>query len=102
MAEAGLTFRYHRAVQQELNEALFHYEQESGAALADAFYEEFQKLRAKALANPHRFHFEVRGKRRANFGRFPYHFLFTIRRDHLYMFVLRHDKRHPSYGLKRR
>jgi len=33
---------------------------------------------------------------------FPYHLLFEETEDFVHFLVLRHDSRHPSYGMKRR
>lgn len=33
--------------------------------------------------------------------RFPYHLLYEVNDDTIFMVVFRHDRRHPSYGTKR-
>jgi hypothetical protein len=51
--------------------------------------------------NPRFFHFDACGLRRCNFDRFPYHFLYDIRGDYARIWVVRHNRRNPSWGLKR-
>jgi hypothetical protein len=34
--------------------------------------------------------------------RFPYHLLYVVEDDTIFMVVFRHDKRHPSFGIKRK
>jgi hypothetical protein len=37
-----------------------------------------------------------------NLERFPYHFLYDTHAEFIFIFVVRHDKRHPSFGLRRK
>ena len=55
----------------------------------------------RSADNPLRFHLADRGFRRANLKRFPYHMLYEIRPDALRVMLVRHNKRHPDYGLRR-
>lgn len=43
-----------------------------------------------------------RDLRRVNLERFPYHFLFRIVGERVRVLVVRHHKRRPSLGLRRR
>lgn len=71
--------------------------------LADEFMAELETVLLKAIDNPEHFHFE-RGTdyRRANLSRFPYHALYRVKDAHVRVFVIKHDKRNPSYGIKRK
>ncbi len=69
--------------------------------LEDDFYDEFMTELGKAVANPQSNHFDACGLRRANFHRFPFHFLYDVRRGSIRIWVLRHHKRKASLGLKR-
>ena len=40
--------------------------------------------------------------RRSNLRKFPYHILFEERLDGIHIIVVRHDRKNPNYGLKRR
>lgn len=51
--------------------------------------------------NPRSNHFDGCGLRRANFKRFPYHLLYDVDDSGIYLVVLRHDRREPSFGLDR-
>lgn len=95
-----MEIRYHRLVQSDLNGAIAYYENVS-ESLADDFHDEFWSGIAKVLENPKICHFDSSGLRRCNLERFPYHFLYDIRLAYVRVWVLRHDHRKPSFGLKR-
>jgi len=92
---------YHPLVQRDVSGILRHYDGIS-ASLGDEFWAELTRLLAVVSANPERFHFSVRGLRRANMKRFPYHLLFRVKAGAARVVVIRHDKRHPSYGTRRK
>jgi hypothetical protein len=92
--------RFHRRVQGDLNEILAKYSDVSDE-LSDDFLAEFQIGVEKAAANPKFYHFDSSGLRRCNLDRFPYHFLYDIRVESLRVWVLRHDRRKSSFGLRR-
>lgn len=93
---------FHQLVQKDVWAITQHYEEVSGEKLADEFYEEFISFAHHATRHPERFHFDRAGLRRANLERFPYHFLYRARRDDIFILVLRHHHRSPSYGLNRK
>ena len=95
-----MQIRYHRRVQIDLNSALRYYDDISDT-LADDFYIEFMAGIAKVLENPKISHFDSTGLRRCNFERFPFHFLYDHRLGYIRVWVLRHDKRKPTFGTKR-
>lgn len=93
---------FHRLIQKDLSEALDYYETEGGSKLADRFFEEAEAAVGRVVQNPQGHHFQTGDFRRVGLKTFPYHFLY---RDHglaVRFLVLRHDSRHPSYGLRRR
>jgi len=92
---------YHPLVQRDVSEILRYYDGIS-PRLGDEFWTELMSLVELASAKPTRFHFADRGLRRANMRRFPYHLLFRERADRIRVIVVRHHRRHPSYGLGRR
>lgn len=69
--------------------------------LAEDFFSELQTGLFKVAENPRFFHFDACGLRRCNFDRFPYHFLYDVREDYVRVWVVRHNRRNPSWGLKR-
>lgn len=97
-----MSVKFHRLVQHDGWEIMRYYERESGVALADEFYDEFMNAAQAASENPERNHFDPSGLRRAALKRFPHPFLYRVRRDDIFILVLRHDKRHPSFGTRRR
>jgi plasmid stabilization system protein ParE len=92
--------RFHRRVQADLNEILGKYYEISNQ-LAEDFFAEFEIGIRNAAVNPGRFHFDRSGLRRCNLERFPYHFLYDIRGGYIRIWVLRHDRRNPDFGLQR-
>ena len=91
---------FHRLVQADLNGILTKY-YEISDRLAEDLFAEFQRCIRNACANPKSFHFDASGLRRCNFDRFPYHFLYDVRDEHIRIWVLRHNSRNPSLGTRR-
>ena len=92
---------YHPAVQGDVSRILRHYNGINDR-LGDEFWEELNLSINQVIANPQRFHFEARNRRRVNLRRFPYHFLFREIPGGIRITVVRHHKRHPEHGLQRR
>jgi hypothetical protein len=67
-----------------------------------SFWAELDLILASIEQNPRLQHFDSCGLRRANFQKFPYHLLFEVSDDTIFLVVLRHDRRHPNFGLNRR
>jgi plasmid stabilization system protein ParE len=92
---------FHRLVQRDMDGILQYYKVEASESVADRFYLAFLSLVEQALENPKRFHPTSSVLRRANIAGFPYHFLYRETEFGIRVLVLRHDRRHPSFGLKR-
>jgi plasmid stabilization system protein ParE len=92
---------YHPAVQRDVSRILRHYDAINDK-LGDEFWEELNSFINLAAANSQRFHVEGKGRRRVNLKRFPYHFLFREIPGGIRITVVRHHKRSPEHGLKRR
>jgi len=90
---------YNPHVSRDAEEIFRHYEKVS-TALAHGFMHDLGLVIAKAAENPLRFHV-ARHFRRANPRRFPYHVLYRILVDGIRVVVVRHNKRHPRYGITR-
>lgn len=99
-AFVSVRVRFHQRVQKDLDEILKKY-REVSEELSEDFFTEFQTGLFKVAENPRFFHFDAYGLRRCNFDRFPYHFLYDVREDYVRVWVVRHNRRHPSWGLKR-
>lgn len=93
-----MIFQLNSAVYDDLREAV-------GSQIALNFYDEFKRYAGLAAKSPlsYRIYAEDPAEiRRVNFRQFPYHFLFRrIDRVTIRILVVRHDHRHPSYGLDR-
>ena len=93
---------YHVLIKKGLRSALNFYDIEGGLKLGDRFFEEVEATVARVIKNPKRHHFIDDGLRRAPLQSYPYHFLYEENEARVHFLVLRHDKRHPSFGLRRR
>lgn len=93
---------FHKLVQRDISAVLRYYSDEAGDPLADRFYDAFLLKVERALSNPQHCHFLREPIRKANIPKFPYHFLYRETANGIRILVLRHHKRHPSYGLCRK
>lgn len=93
------------AVHDDLREAMEYYLETAGSQISLEFYEEFQNFAELAARSPRSFRIysaEPTEIRRVNFKRFQYHFLYRqIDPETIRIMVVRHDHRHPSFGLDR-
>lgn len=92
---------YHPAVQRDVSAILEYYDNAS-SRLGDEFWKELEYFLSLAEKSPYRFHYGLGDMRRANLKRFPYHILFRVIPDGIRVVVVRHHRRHPAYGAKRR
>jgi len=92
---------FHRLIPRDLRRALDYYESEGGTVLGDRFFRSVEECIEKIRGRPEGNHFSDNGYRRAPLEAFPYHFLYEIDSSGIWVAVLRHDRRHPSYGLRR-
>lgn len=90
----------HPKLAGDVREAAVHYAEISERVLS-AFWRELDSVLASVERNPRSHHFDSCGLRRANFSRFPYHVLYEVNDETIYLVVLRHDRRDPNYGINR-
>ncbi|PQJ28140.1 type II toxin-antitoxin system RelE/ParE family toxin [Rubritalea profundi] len=93
---------FHHLVQKDVNGVLRYYADEVVEALAGLFYNALLRSVDRALTNPQHFHFLRDPVRRANIPKFPYHFLYRETPHGIRILVLRHHKRHPLFGMRRK
>jgi hypothetical protein len=93
--------RFHPQVRRDVSTAIRHYDSISDE-LGDDFWTKFEQTCRQIDAHPERFHFDASGWRRANLEKFPYHLLFHEELDGVRIMTLRHDRRNPRYGLRRK
>ena len=92
----------HPKVYSDIDKIMEYYEQVATPELANEFYAELRQFIAEAATRPEAFSIRERDIRRVNLQRFPYHFLFRIVGDAVRILVVRHNSRHPSFGMRRR
>jgi len=92
----------HPKVRSDVDAIMEYYERVASHELADEFYAELRRFMLEATERPESFSICQRGLRRVNLHRFPYHFLFRVVQGELRILVVRHHRRHPSFGTYRR
>jgi plasmid stabilization system protein ParE len=92
---------FHRLVQRDMDGIQRYYLEEAGESVADRFFQLFLSVVERAASNPKRYHPISTALRRATIPGFPYHFLYRETASGIRVLVLRHDRRHPSFGLRR-
>lgn len=92
---------YHPAVQKDVTGILRYYDA-IDSRLEDEFWAELMAFVAAAAQHPERCHFDPSGRRRVNLRWFPYHFPFRVTAGGIRILVVRHHKRHPIFGTRRR
>jgi plasmid stabilization system protein ParE len=97
-----MRLEYHPAVAEELEEIRDFYESRS-VGLGTEFVNEFERQMMKIAAMPERWMVVRRDIRRSLMKRFPYVIFFRwIAEDSIRVTVVKHERRHPSYGMQRR
>lgn len=91
----------HPKLAEDIRTVAEHYAEISERVLR-SFWNELDEVLASIERNPRSHHFDPSGLRRANFKRFPYHLLYEVDEQMIYLVVLRHDRRHPTFGISRR
>ena len=93
---------YHPAIEQELREIIDYYNQCS-ESLGVEFLNEFERQIFKIAALPTQWQIVESDIRRALMKRFPYVIYFRVlANDVLRVTVVKHQRRHPDYGLGRK
>ena len=97
-----MSIEYHPSLYAELKEVRDYYESQS-IGLGGDFVDEFERQVLKIAAMPYRWMI-VRGDlRRSLMRRFPYVILFRVLQDDVIrVTVVKHEKRHPSFGMRRK
>jgi mRNA-degrading endonuclease RelE of RelBE toxin-antitoxin system len=93
---------YHRLVQKDIHSALDYYDREGGSKLGDQFFFGNSVSGYRYRKEPLRHHFSDGELRRSSLKSFPYHILYEVDDAVIWVAVLRHDRRRPSFGLRRK
>lgn len=97
-----MRIEYHPALENELREIIDYYEERS-SGLGIAFLEEFERQVIAIAAMPERWMFVVHDIQRSLMKRFPYVIYFrAVDGASIRITVVKHEKRHPLFGLYRR
>ena len=91
---------FHPAVQKDVNAILRRYDAIS-PKIGDQFFEELNAAFDSILRHPERGHI-AEGVRRLNLTTFPFHLLYRVLSDRVRITVVKHHKRHPQVGMRRR
>ncbi len=93
---------YHPALEAELREIRDYYNDRS-ARLGDEFIDEFERQVLRIASMPERWMIVRGDTRRALMKRFPYVILFRVLEEPaLRITVVKHERRHPAYGIHRK
>jgi len=100
----NLRIGFHPLVQKDFNELLEYYEAKAGAEVADRFETEFQAAIEAIKEAPKHFSFYQKQRRYRRFllPTFPHLILYRESGTYVRIMVLKHVKRAPSFGLRRR
>ena len=97
-----MRIEYHPAIEEELAEIRNYYNERS-LNLGVDFINEFERQVLRIATMPSRWMIVRGDTRRALMKRFPYAILFRVVDDALIrVTVIKHERRHPSYGMERR
>lgn len=94
---------FHPAVERDIKAIQSYYCKEGGEPLVDRFSAELKARFIEISEHPTRFPFYLSNRilRRATLHKFPYLILFRILPECVRASVVKHEKRHPNYGLWR-
>jgi plasmid stabilization system protein ParE len=96
-----MRIEYHPAVADELLEIRNFYESRS-TGLGSEFVSEFERQMFRIAAMPERWMVVRKDVRRSLMRRFPYVIFFRcVGDDCIRVTVVKHEKRHPSFGMDR-
>ena len=98
-----MMLEFHPAVQSDFSQALAYYEAEGGVHLADRFEAEFRACIAAIKAGPTRFPYYHTNNcfRRVRLKSFPFLILYRDEGISVTVIVLKHERRHPTFGMAR-
>ena len=98
-----MRLEFHPAVQGDFNAALDYYEVEGGRHLAERFEAEFRTCLSAVKAGPRQFSFYQKSPvfRRVRLKNFPYLIVYREMPDVIRVTLLKHERRHPRFGITR-
>jgi plasmid stabilization system protein ParE len=97
-----MRLEFHQLARSDVSRIMDYYEDAGGQELADEFYTELWSYIDKAVAAPEAYAIRERDIRRVNLDRFPFHFLYRVVENRIRILAVRHHRRRPSLGIRRR
>lgn len=97
-----MKLKFHPSAQRDVKEIRDYYDRQSDRA-GDRFFTELSEALQNIRLRPSHFHFIGGGRRRCNLSTFPFHVIYHMMDDDTVgVLIVRHHRRHPDYGLRRR
>jgi len=96
-----MRLEFHPGIDRDLKSVVTYYNTESLWA-ADRFVAEFHAALDGIRKNPACHHFVDPERRRCNLKHFPYHLIYEVETEVVNVLVLRHHRRRPDYGMRRK
>jgi len=96
-----LDVSYHPLVERDLRDILAWYDSKSTTA-GNRFYAEFESVVAKIRTRPTCGFLVDATVRKILFRKFPYALAYEVSGEQIFIFVVKHQRRHPGFGMKRR
>lgn len=99
-----MRLEFHPAVQKDFYDALDYYEREAGMNVSNRFETEFRAALVALKAGPTHFPYYQQSSlfRRIRLQNFPYLIVYREKSDVIRVTLLKHERRHPLYGIHRR
>ena len=95
-----MKLRYHPLTEKDIEQVVDYYHGIM-PSLAEELLDELDNCVKRILREPLRFRL-IRGDlRKSGLKRFPYPIYFLIENDSIRLLFLKHNRRHPSYGMDR-
>ena len=95
-----MRIEYHPAIEHEIREIKEYYD-ECSNGLGEEFLDEFEHHILEVASSPFQWMIATKDIRRSLMKRFPYVIYFRVKQDILRVIVVKHQRRHPKYGMNR-
>jgi plasmid stabilization system protein ParE len=97
-----VTFSLHPEAEKEIADTIDFYLRNAGLAIAEKFLEEFHRAANFLVENPEAGTPSLRGRRTFPLHLFPHSIVYVPSHGAIHILVVRHQRRQPGYGAKRR
>ena len=97
-----MSFELHPGAEKDLENASDYYRNKAGRVVADRFLEEFYRAAVYLAANPEIAPPAENGHRAYPLHLFPYSVIYVIFGGRVRILVVRHHRRRPSFGARRK